>query len=77
MVWMTIITCLLKLNIKAKEEFLGVNKNSFNYKQEDGKRIKFYNSLAIIYNKNETEVVSIVNRKTPKEEWNEIHDRSD
>lgn len=37
-----------------------------NYMQTNGRRVKFYNSTAIIYNSDNDVVVSIVNRKNPK-----------
>lgn len=49
-------------------------KKRFNYIQPDGRYIKFYNGIAIIYNSSGTEVVSLVKRGTIKEDWSELHD---
>ncbi len=48
--------------------------NSFNYIQEDGKAIKYYEGLAVVYNYKKTEIVSFVFRKKPRSDWNEIKD---
>ncbi len=54
------------------EKVLEIDGKSFNYKQKDLKYVKFYNALAIIYTKDKKEIVSIVERKTIKEAWDEI-----
>ena len=43
-----------------------------NYVQTDGRKVKFYNNIAIIYNSADDTVVSIVKRKNPKKDWREI-----
>ena len=52
---------------------LDICKNySFNFIQEDGKRVKFYKGLAIIYSTSTEEIVSIVQRDKPKKEWENV-----
>lgn len=46
----------------------------FNYLQDDGRRIKFYDKIAVVYLKDTDEVVSVVGRPAAKEEWSEIGD---
>lgn len=48
--------------------------NPFNYIQADGKAIKYYEELAVVYNRERTEIVSFVFRKMPRSDWNEIKD---
>ena len=45
---------------------------SANYIQSNGRKVKFYNNVAVVYNKNYDTVVSIVNRKHPKKDWSDI-----
>ena len=40
-----------------------------NYVQPDGRHIKFYNGVAIAYNPDTKEVLSIVNRARPRKDW--------
>ena len=54
------------------EKVVEFNRKPFNYKQEDQKSIKFYNKLAIIYTQDETQIVSVIERKTIKGDWHEI-----
>lgn len=42
---------------------------SANYIQADGRFVKYYNKVAVIYDTNNSTVVSIVNRKNPKSDW--------
>ena len=54
-------------------EICDIDKKSFNYTQkEDGKYIKYYNGIAIIYTSNQQEIVSVVSRPEASENWNEI-----
>ena len=46
----------------------------FNYTESNGKKIKFYDSTALVYNKEGTEIVSIIKRRNAKGEWSEIND---
>lgn len=45
---------------------------SANYAQADGRLVKYYNQVAIVYNEKNDTVVSIVNRKNPKKDWRKI-----
>jgi hypothetical protein len=56
------------------EEIDNINKQSFNYMQEDGKHVKYYNNIAVIYANNQQEIVSVLRRPKPSEKWNEIKD---
>lgn len=52
---------------------LNICKNHpFNFIQEDGKKVKFYKGLAIIYSRQTEEIVSIVQRDKPKREWKNV-----
>lgn len=44
----------------------------FNFKQDDGKIVKFYNEIAIIYSIQTGEVVSVIHRGKPKKEWKNV-----
>lgn len=48
------------------------NNCAYNYVQRDEKYVKYKNDIAVIYDKNQIEVVSIVYRKHKKEEWIEL-----
>lgn len=48
------------------------NNKPFNYLQADGRRVKFYDKIAVVYLKDADEVVSVIGRPTAKEEWIEI-----
>lgn len=41
----------------------------FNYIEHNGKRIKFYDNIVIIFAKDTPEIVSIVQRSQVKDEW--------
>lgn len=49
-----------------------MNRKPFNYSQHDGKKIKFYDQLAIIYTSDAKEIISFVERRNAKGDWNEI-----
>ena len=49
-----------------------INNKPFNYCQNDGKKIKFYEGTAVIYTAENDLVVSVIERKNIKEDWNEI-----
>lgn len=53
------------------EDIIRQSKQPFNYIQKDGKKIKYYNKLTMIYNESGTEVVSVVFRNNKKDDWNE------
>ena len=46
-----------------------VKKQEPNYKQPDGRNIKFYNKLCVVENQTTGEVVSVVSRPKPKKDW--------
>ena len=57
----------------SKTAFFEIHKQPFNYRQSDGRLVKYYNDQAVIYLPNTLEVVSVVvNRKKPKEDWDAI-----
>lgn len=43
-----------------------------NYIQADGRLVKYYNQVAVVYNEKNDAVVSIVNRKNTKKDWRKI-----
>lgn len=45
------------------------NNKPFNFIQEDGKRIKFYDKVAVVYVRNTDEIVSCIDMKKPKSAW--------
>ena len=56
-----------------KETIIAICKNnSFNFIQQDGKKIKFYKGIAIIYSDQTEEIVSILQRGGPKKEWKNV-----
>lgn len=65
------IARLLQRNFD-EQQILSIANKKFNYVQADGKYIKFYNEIAVIYNHNKTEIISVVCRKSKKGEWNEL-----
>lgn len=56
------------------EKIVELDGKPFNYKQQDQKYVKFYDKLAIIYTKDKKQIVSVVERKTIKEGWDENKD---
>ena len=63
------------LSRMTEEEFWAIHNKPFNYKQEDGRLVKYYGNTAIIYLPDTKEVVSIVNdRKQARSDWSEIKD---
>ena len=48
------------------------SKMKANYLQEDGKFIRFYNGIAIVFSKEDDVVVSIVIRKNAKKGWRQL-----
>lgn len=59
---------------KAEVKEICKNK-SFNYLQADGRRIKFYDAIAVVYLKDTNEIVSFVEMKKPKTIWRQ-YDKS-
>ena len=63
------------LSRMTEEQFWEIHNKPFNYKQEDGKLVKYYGNTAIIYMADTKEVVSIINdRKNARSDWSEIKD---
>lgn len=61
------------LSRMSKNDFLEIHRQPFNYIQSDGRLVKYYNDQAVIYLPDTREVVSvIVNRRKPKEDWDEL-----
>ncbi len=56
----------------TEEQLIEIHKKPFNYSQTDGKKVKFYNQIAVVYNSEETEVVSILDRLKKRGDWIEI-----
>lgn len=54
------------------EKAVKLNKQAFNYRQKDKKYIKFYEQLAIIYTEDKKEIISVVERKVAKGDWDAI-----
>lgn len=50
---------------------IGQSHRPFNYTENNGKKIKFYDSTALVYNKEGTEIVSVIKRRNAKGEWSE------
>ena len=61
----------LQRSISEKQALENIN-NKFNYIQNDGKFIKFYNGLTIVYNKEKTEIISFIYREKVRSDWYEI-----
>ena len=68
---------LLSRFADKKDELKDVCENKlFNYLQDDGKRIKYYDKVVIVYAKDTDEVVSFIDMKKPKIDWRK-YDNSD
>ena len=62
----------------SKNDFLKIHKQRFNYRQSDGRLVKYYDNTAVIYDAKTREVVSIINdRKNARSDWNEIKNKND
>lgn len=59
-------------NLFTEEEFEFVCRQEFNYIQSNGKKVKHYNGLSIIYNSDGNTVVSVVKSNKIKEDMKEI-----
>ena len=59
-----------KFSIETIEK---INSKPFNYYQDDGKKVKYYDKIAVIYSAENDLVVSVIERKTIKENWHEIN----
>lgn len=59
----------------TEEEIVGIHNRLFNYvQQEDGKKIKYYNQIAVVYNPDGIEIVSILGKNKARGDWNELKD---
>lgn len=56
----------------TREEILEMLMKSPNYRQSDGKLVRFENGIAIIQAPDTGEIVSIVTRETIKDDWEEL-----
>lgn len=56
-----------------RETILDVGKKIFNYVQPDGRYIKHYSGITLIYSEDKTTIVSVVITNKVKEEWNEYN----
>lgn len=54
------------------DEVESIIKRPFNYYQADGKYIKYYDKTAVIFSVDKGAIVSVINRKSAKEDWHEI-----
>ena len=54
------------------EQIVDICNKPFNYLQNDGKKVKCYDKIAVVYSDETKEIVTIINVKKPKGEWNEI-----
>lgn len=54
------------------EDILQNDRKEVNYIQLDGRKIKFYNNIAIIYSAQSGEIVSLVRRDKPNKEWKNV-----
>jgi phage minor capsid protein 2 len=54
------------------EEIVSINDKPFNYYQDDGKKVKFYDNIAVIYDSENNTVISVMERKRIREDWHEI-----
>lgn len=50
------------------------SKMDYNYRDSNQYGIKYYNGIALVYNENNTEIVSIVKRKNPSQRWMNYND---
>ena len=55
------------------DEVVKQAQKKINYIQSDGRNVRFYDSRALVTNPDTGQVVSIINRKKPRSDWNEKH----
>lgn len=53
----------------TEEQLLSILKRRANYRQEDGKYIRFYEGISVVSAEDTGEIVSIVVRSTPRKDW--------
>lgn len=51
------------------EDIVKQSKMPVNYVQSDGRNVKYYNQVALVYNSEGNVIVSVVNRKYAKKDW--------
>lgn len=56
----------------TNEELLGVLKKPCNYRQPDGKQIRFYNGIAVVSAEDTGEIVSVVVKQAARKDWDAI-----
>lgn len=61
----------------SKADILDMHKKPFNFVQPDGKLVKQYGLITMIYSQNGNTVVTILHANKIKEEWNEYNSKSD
>lgn len=60
-----------------EQEIVDIHNRPFNYvQQEDGKKIKYYNQIAVVYNPDGLEIVSILGKNKARGDWNEVKDKN-
>ena len=56
----------------TNEELLDVLKKPCNYRQPDGKQIRFYNGIAVVSAEDTGEIVSVVVKRATRKDWDAI-----
>lgn len=56
----------------TNEELLDVLKKPCNYRQPDGKQIRFYNGIAVVSAEDTGEIVSVVVKRAARKDWDAI-----
>lgn len=56
----------------TNEELLDVLKKPYNYRQPDGKQIRFYNGIAVVSAEDTGEIVSVVVKRAARKDWDAI-----
>ena len=58
----------------SQEVLIDVLGKEYNYRQPDGKLVRFYHNIAVISASDTGEIVSIVVRNRPKADWRDFDD---
>lgn len=53
----------------TKEQLLEILRRKYNYRQSDGKLIRFYENIAVVSAADTGEIVSIIVRNAPRKDW--------
>jgi len=56
----------------SKDDLLKVLRSETNYLEGTNRAVKFYDNISVVQNKNTTEVVTVIARKTPKKGWDHV-----